>query len=608
MCLRGTGVYMKHSQKVSFLVEIAATAVLLGVIATFIVAALSPRLKGDAYIGDFSYMEMNEDWTVIGDGAYSGETPKEAVSLPYSIKQHKGHIISYSRNLPADIDDGMRLMTRSSMQDITIYIDGKERGFFGSSGYEHMQEQLLSAYIMVDLSSDDAGKKITIEVLPKTDSICKLQPVNYADGNNSWFEIIKNNLPIFVTAFLDVVFGVLTMVGSVIVMRKTKGNMKAILSLSGLMLSVGLWTLSESRLRQVILGTPAYITNCPYVLIPLIVVFGVMYIGAVQKQRYSKYIDTVCILFGIQVLIDMALSIAGIVSYHDSLPLTHVWSAVGILTALITILIDVKTHRVKEYRFIALGMVTLLVFSALEIVMFYISTKYTFGFMLSIGLFVVLGATVFQYVFDYVRNIEKQREDTEKQTSEIIGAIAKTIDAKDKYTGGHSERVGRYAMILADAIKDEYGFSDEDVARIRYIGSLHDIGKIGVPDSVLNKNGRLTDDEFAEMKKHTVYGYDILHNLKFVKGLEDGARYHHERYDGKGYPDGLKGEDIPVIARILCLADSYDAMTTNRVYRKRLDDDIVLSELKKGSGTQFDPHLDEIFIKLINEGRIKHGL
>ena len=134
---------------------------------------------------------------------------------------------------------------------------------------------------------------------------------------------------------------------------------------------------------------------------------------------------------------------------------------------------------------------------------------------------------------------------------------------------------------------------------------MHDIGKIGVPDSVLNKNGRLTDEEFELMKKHTIIGYDILKNIDYIPNLREGVRSHHERWDGRGYPDGLKGEQIPLFARILCIADSYDAMTTDRVYRKKLDKATVLSELEKNSGKQFDPDLSKIFIGMINSGVVK---
>lgn len=148
------------------------------------------------------------------------------------------------------------------------------------------------------------------------------------------------------------------------------------------------------------------------------------------------------------------------------------------------------------------------------------------------------------------------------------------------------------------------GWSKERCEALRKIALLHDIGKIGIPDAVLNKPSRLTDEEYEIMKSHVLIGGDILKDFTIVQDVADGARYHHERYDGKGYAKGLKGEEIPLNARIIGIADAFDAMTSNRVYRQKMDMDYVLSELRKGSGTQFDPNIVKIMISLIEEGII----
>ena len=151
----------------------------------------------------------------------------------------------------------------------------------------------------------------------------------------------------------------------------------------------------------------------------------------------------------------------------------------------------------------------------------------------------------------------------------------------------------------------DYDFSEEDILRIHYIGIMHDIGKIGVADTVLNKPGRLTDSEFSLMKKHVEIGSEMLTGMnESISGLVDGIRYHHERFDGKGYPQGLSDTEIPLVARILCIVDCYDAMTSNRVYRKRLTDEKVRAEFIRCAGTQFDPALVEIFVKLLDSGEM----
>ena len=201
---------------------------------------------------------------------------------------------------------------------------------------------------------------------------------------------------------------------------------------------------------------------------------------------------------------------------------------------------------------------------------------------------------------EYSSELSRKNELMKKMTMQTIMTIANTIDAKDEYTRGHSRRVAEYAV----AIAAELGYDAAGCEDVRFIGLLHDIGKIGVPDSVLNKPGRLSDEEYQLMKDHTTIGGEILKDITMIGELDVGAKYHHERYDGKGYPDGLKGEDIPEIARIIAVADAYDAMTSNRIYRKHLPPDRVLMELKNGKGAQFDPKACEVMIKLVEEGRV----
>ncbi len=201
------------------------------------------------------------------------------------------------------------------------------------------------------------------------------------------------------------------------------------------------------------------------------------------------------------------------------------------------------------------------------------------------------------------RLVEKTRE-VELVTIEAITTVANTIDAKDDYTKGHSIRVAYYSEALARKI----GWSEEEVQNIHYIALLHDIGKIGVPDSVLNKPFKLTNVEFELIKNHTVMGAEILKDIKMFPNVSVGAKYHHERFDGRGYPSGLKGDEIPIVARIIGIVDSYDAMTSNRVYRKRLQDEMVRQELVRGKGSQFDPYLVDQFMELLEEGNLQQNI
>lgn len=195
------------------------------------------------------------------------------------------------------------------------------------------------------------------------------------------------------------------------------------------------------------------------------------------------------------------------------------------------------------------------------------------------------------------RILQRQKEyrDTADQ---IIRIIAKTIDARDKYTSGHSHRVAAYAV----EIGRRFGLNEEQLEQLRYAALLHDIGKIGIPDHILNKHFKLTDEEYAIIKQHPTIGGDILKEFTLVPEAAVGALYHHERYDGKGYNTGMKGEDIPLHARIIAVADAYDAMDSTRVYQASMDPEIIYHELEKGRGTQFDARFAEIMMGMMKDG------
>ena len=198
------------------------------------------------------------------------------------------------------------------------------------------------------------------------------------------------------------------------------------------------------------------------------------------------------------------------------------------------------------------------------------------------------------------RELASSREARKKESEmfeETTEALANAIDAKDKYTSGHSIRVALYSRRIAR----EARLPEKTCEQVYFAALLHDVGKIGVPLEIINKIGKLTDEEYAEIKKHPVFGDQILSSIQTAPYLAVGARHHHERYDGRGYPDGLSGEDIPLIARIIAVADAYDAMTSVRSYREPLSREAVKEELRKGIGTQFDPTFARIMLRVMDD-------
>ncbi len=212
----------------------------------------------------------------------------------------------------------------------------------------------------------------------------------------------------------------------------------------------------------------------------------------------------------------------------------------------------------------------------------------------------LIALIIYAITWVQIRKYNERHERDNELIEESIETFTGFIDAKDPYTNGHSNRVAKYTRMIAE----EMGYEGEELDRIYYVALLHDCGKIGVPDNILGKPGRLTDEEFEIIKSHTKIGGDILSSFKSLNNVGEGARYHHERYDGKGYPEGRAGEDIPLIARMICVADSFDAMNSNRVYRNKLTKEDIFREIETNKGKQFDPQIADVLLRLIREGKI----
>ncbi len=224
------------------------------------------------------------------------------------------------------------------------------------------------------------------------------------------------------------------------------------------------------------------------------------------------------------------------------------------------------------------------------------------GILMSVGTYLVI--VIFCVVsIRKINKAEKNEQESMEQLRQmnmnIIRSLSYAIDAKDRYTRGHSQRVAEYSLALAKRM----GKSEAELETIYRAGLLHDVGKIRVPESVINKPGKLTDEEFDQIRIHPVSGYHILRDIAKDERIGYGAKYHHERYDGTGYPSGLQGDNIPEIARIIGVADAYDAMASNRSYRNALPQEVVRQEISNGRGKQFDPDIADIMLQMIDEDK-----
>lgn len=266
------------------------------------------------------------------------------------------------------------------------------------------------------------------------------------------------------------------------------------------------------------------------------------------------------------------------------------------------------TENYRKAQIRAMGISSIVAGSMFLIQMLYFDDMLITLFIASLGVLVIFLSLETP---DYVRLLEaraelneaRERETAlkvkEKLSNEMMLAFSKAVDAKDHYTNGHSQRVAIYAAEIAKRMGKDKAEQDEIYA----LGLLHDIGKIGIPVGIINKKGKLTDEEFDTIKTHTVIGWEILQSIKELPKLCTGAKWHHEKYDGTGYPDGLSGKDIPEEARIICVADCYDAMTSQRSYSSPRSQAEVRKEIERCMGTHFDPDIAKYMLDMIDDDK-----
>ena len=263
------------------------------------------------------------------------------------------------------------------------------------------------------------------------------------------------------------------------------------------------------------------------------------------------------------------------------------FTALTVVIVFVTIFEDHKKGYFKGTGYTLVG----LVFAMLCVLIESLSTYFVVsisGIFIGIGMTILLVLNLIKTIHDIQAmessrqkiEMDERRNQMEAISLQMMQTLSTTIEAKDEYTRGHSHRVAEYAVLIAE----ELGWDKKEIRNLRNAAHLYDIGRIGIPDSILNKPTRLTEEEYAVIKEHTIIGAEILKNITLIDHVKEVARSHHERYDGKGYPDGLKGEEIPLYARIIAIADSYDAMKSRKIYRNPLADEMIYNEILQSRG------------------------
>lgn len=352
----------------------------------------------------------------------------------------------------------------------------------------------------------------------------------------------------------------------------------------------GIITFSFSSYRHYL-----YLFSYAFLFVSSLTTSIIIFTGRKKKFSYKVY-DVLLRIYASAILL-WSLMISFLDMQVGNVPIVY-------LTVIITIAGVVVLDPEFFLTILGISSITLIVSDAIGGFKYFISSAEFINIFIFIAMAMIIGIRHYFVSYREFKNAEileasvlEERNRVSTISLQTILSISNAVDAKDKYTREHSQRVAEYSKVIAEKLNwDESRTKD-----LYQIALFHDIGKIGVPDSILNSTSKLTDEEYELMKSHTTIGGEILKDLTILKNVDLGAKYHHERYDGKGYPTGLKGEEIPIEARIIAVADAFDAMNSTRVYRKRLTKETIIKELIDGKGKQFDPNLIDVFLPYAQE-------
>jgi len=589
-------------------IEVIFAILIVLTIAYMIIGSIVFPKENDRY---FSRVELSsteyEDLLYRGDFEWvHNDGSRESISVPGDYDVPVNEVMTIETVIPEDIDTDM-IEIRSSMQTVRMYVDGQLRTEYDTSASRPFGSQVTSRYLFCPVSDSDIGKTLRIEISTNTEMYSGyINEIFACEKYEFWICMITSFGMRSVFGIVLIIVGIFTIILSMCLRYAFKSH-NSLEYLGWCVVATGAWLVCESKIKQVLLSNSSVMNNISYLVIMMAPIPLLLYLNSVQKRRYQKVYVAVMIAAVINIVVTNALQIADIVNYTDSLPASHVILIAAIAIALVTFILDIRNGSIRHYMPICIGMTIVFVSVIIELILAYVITTLS-GLFLMIGGIALILAGLFMTISEIRENeankqnqrIAEQKKQSEAMLMQLIRTLSNTIEAKDEYLRGHSSRVAEYTV----AIAREMGMDEEKISKLWYAATLHDLGKIGVPDTILNKPSRLSEAEFGIIKTHTTLGADILANVEIVSYTADIAMHHHERYDGKGYPEGLKGEDISLDARIVAVADAFDAMNSNRIYRRALTKEVIRSDIEKNKGKQFDPEVATVFLKLYDEGKI----
>lgn len=544
--------------------------------------------------------------SIFYSGTFTWEKPDgttEEISVPGQYDLPAGEPMVISTVLPDDYNEST-IAIRSSLQDVSIYIDGALRVHYSTSKTRLVGKNSASRYIFCTTSSHDAGKELRIELTTYTPNYSGVVNQVFCGSKIDIWQFIfsKHALATYIAYFI--LFAGLTVILFSFTLKIVYHTSFDMEYLGWCMVMASTWMIGESNLRQLLVPNASALASLCFVMVLLGPIPLLLYANSVLHGLHSRLYRNVSRLALLNFAVCSILMITGTADYIETLPVGQIILIGTFLMVFINIFVYTKKSKSRTDHILLFGMLVAMLGIITECISVYLVTSLS-GLFVGASMIVLLLVNLIRTVqniqlLETKRQLEKQQEN-EKLSLQMMQTLSTTIEAKDEYTRGHSFRVAEYAALIAA----ELGWSSEEIQQLKHAAYLHDIGKIGIPDQILNKPSKLTEDEYNLIKQHPVIGAEILKDITFIPHIIEVARSHHERYDGNGYPDGLGGTDIPIHARIVSMADSYDAMSSRRIYRNALPQEMIRDEIVKNRGKQFDPQITDIFLQLMDENRLE---
>ena len=509
---------------------------------------------------------------------------KQKINIPGKYEVKPGHTMIISTTLPKDYNE-TSFAIRSSLQDVKFYVDNTLRKEYSTKDTRLAGKNSASRYVFCPTTYKDAGKTLRIELTTYTSNYSGVVNEIYCGSEIDIWQHIYSDYKMSTFIAFFILFAGITSVLFGSALKFTYHTNFSTEYLGWCMIMGAIWMLGESKIRQILVPNASSLASLCFVMIMLSPLPILFYADSIQNGKHRKLYKYIGYIALLNFVVSSILYLTKVKDYIETLPVAQcILICVFIMVFIHLYQYIHSTSKSRSDYFLLFGLFLVLICVAIEGISVYFVSMVS-GLFTGIGMIILLLANIVRtihkiHVVEQTRHqkeLEIEKKENKKITLQMMQSLSTTIEAKDEYTRGHSRRVAQYAALVAKSL----GWTDQEIENIKSCAYLHDIGKIGIPDQILNKPGQLTEDEFSLIKQHPIIGQDILKDITIIPHLGEVTRSHHEHYDGTGYPDGLKGNEIPIQARIIALCDSYDAMNSKRIYRNALSFKQIKEEIEK---------------------------